>query len=589
MSYWDRTLNQRLSRRRAIAVAAAAGVSAAILACGGDGDDAPAAASKDRSGLLTTVEDTRSKAKQGGIWSSYRTTDYVTFDPINSRGSNVGHTQLAYSVIVSYKPGSTAGNIGLNGEAAESWEISNDGTQVAFKLRPNVKLDSRAPTNGRTLTAEDWLYTWNAFTAKSPQAGELVSKLDPNAPIESWSSPDARTVVFKLQYPWAPFLPLLNHTRYGLVLVPVEHDGKYDTHQETRGSGPFMLTKNVASSTVEWRRNPNYWDAPRPYLDGIDLPILPEYATRIGQFKAGNIWDADIRAEDILNLKRENPKVNVWLNSNFTGSSQPLALNWRPNSPFHDFRVRKGLSLLYDRELFLRTFQNVDGFAKEGIDISYRLHTIVFAGDTNYWIDPLSNGLGAVAENIRYNPDEAAKLLNAAGIKGLELPFSVNRAATPAHQALVGMFNTGGFFNFKVDPVEPALYASTIFQPKGNIGGVAPLSNGAGIDPDLALTRYYATSQYSMYTGPVPYDDLLRKQQRELNIERRKDLWKQIQIKWAETLTPDLTGTLPGVSDTLETAQPWLANRGALTGPLGNTFNDISLTKQYWYDETKRT
>src|SRR2546430_2708837 len=101
---------------------------------------------------------------------------------------------LAYSTILNYKPYPIAkpGGVELQGEAAESWEINGDGTQITFKLRPNVKLDPRAPTNGRLLNAQDWIYTWDAFTAKSPQAGELIQKLDPNAPIVSWSAPDSK-------------------------------------------------------------------------------------------------------------------------------------------------------------------------------------------------------------------------------------------------------------------------------------------------------------------------------------------------------------------------------------------------------------
>src|SRR5262245_48462176 len=118
---------------------------AAILACSGSkssssgssgGAESSSAASsgapapdKDKSGLLTTIQDTRNQAKQGGIWSSWRTTDFITLDPINTRGSNVGHTQLAYSVIAAYKPNSRVGSVTMEGEAAQSWEISPDGTK----------------------------------------------------------------------------------------------------------------------------------------------------------------------------------------------------------------------------------------------------------------------------------------------------------------------------------------------------------------------------------------------------------------------------------------------------------------------------
>lgn len=588
MSYWDKVQTGRISRRRALSAAVAAGTSAAILACFG-GDEGAETAKKDRSGLLTTRKDTTSSAKPGGIWSTHIANDYVTFDPLTRIGVNVGVAMMGYSTIVSYKPGTRIGNISLEGEAAESWEVSNDGTQVTFKLRPNVKLDPRPPTNGRTLTAEDWIYSWDMYLAKGTNAGDLFTKKSPNLPIESWRATDARTVVFKLAFPYVPFLPLLNLTRYWLVLVPVEHDGKYDANIETRGSGPFMLTSLVQSSKVEWRRNPGYWDAPRPYLDGIDMAVLPDYSTRASQFQAGNLWDADIRAEDILNMKRQVPTIDVWKDDTMAENGWSLALNLRENSPFQDVRVRRGLSMLIDRELLLRTFRNVEAFAREGIDISYRLHTgMVSAADQTYWVDPLGNGLGAGAENLRYNPGEAAKLLNAAGIKNLALPFHVNRAASPEAEAYMGMLNAGGFFRFTVDAIEPTTYARTILQPRGDIAGVAPQHNGAFLDPDLSLTRFYHSSIYSMFPKPLPYEDLFFKQQREFDIEKRKAIWKEIQIKWAETVF-SLTGVTTGVSDKLETAQPWFGNRAGITTPAGTTPHDVTLNKRYWFDASKKT
>jgi len=91
-----------------------------------------------------------------------------------------------------------------------------------------------------------------------------------------------------------------------------------------------------------------------------------------------------------------------------------------------------------------------------------------------------------------------------------------------------------------------------------------------------------------MFPGPLPWDDLLRQQQRELNVEKRKAIWKDIQIKWAENVL-DLQGYPTGVSDVLDTAQPWFANRGAVTTPQGVTINDSTLNTRYWYDATLKS
>ena len=84
---------------------------------------------------------------------------------------------------------------------AESWEISPDQLTLTFKLRQGVKWDSRAPTNGRALDAQDVIKSWEKFTPSTPasRATAYDATSAPTAPILSLTAPDNRTVVIKLQ------------------------------------------------------------------------------------------------------------------------------------------------------------------------------------------------------------------------------------------------------------------------------------------------------------------------------------------------------------------------------------------------------
>ena len=60
---------------------------------------------------------------------------------------------------------------------------------------------------------------------------------------------------------------------------------------------------------LDLKRNPNYYDKERPFIDEIQRPIIPEYANALAQFRTGNLLDMTvdarkIRAEDILPTKQ---------------------------------------------------------------------------------------------------------------------------------------------------------------------------------------------------------------------------------------------------------------------------------------------
>ena len=69
---------------------------------------------------------------------------------------------------------------------------------------------------------------------------------------------------------------------------------------------------------------------------------------------------------------------------------------------------------------------------------------------------------------------------------------------------------------------------------------------------------------------------------RELDLKKRQDLWKQIQVRWAAEIT-DFIGPIPGLSQTLRIAWPYFQNFDSLV--FWNTLVDTQ--NYYWYDKTK--
>ena len=82
-------------------------------------------------------------------------------------------------------------NIKIEGDLAESWEVSKDGLTYTFKLRKGVKFH-----DGSDFTAQDIKATYERII--NPAPGVVSSRKAQHQDIKSIETPDPDTVVFKL-------------------------------------------------------------------------------------------------------------------------------------------------------------------------------------------------------------------------------------------------------------------------------------------------------------------------------------------------------------------------------------------------------
>src|SRR5712691_3043286 len=394
-SYWFRLTQSRLSRRRAIGgVAAAAGL---LAACGsGDSSKGGSGTSGEKSLLATKVDSTK-EAVAGGAWQDLRTEDVVTFDPLtNDSTTSFSEMLMAYSLLVKhgFALDRAVGAADISGDAADSWEISPDAQQATFKVRPNHKFDPRPPTGGRAMNAADVKYSWDKAANLSPFRGNYMNNVNPASPITSVSTPDDKTVVFKLAFPYASFLELVAHNQHPYVM-PVEAEGKFDPRQDMRGSGPFMLTNYVRSARFEYQRNPDWYVKGRPFFDAISRPILNDYAAGLAQFETKAVWNFAVRQEDVLRVKRDHPQMLMYQDQPPSGfiATSTVKISQQPNSPLRDVRVRRAASMLIDREAALDALNNLEAFRSQGLPVKTLWDSHLVAGFPS-WIDPRTTDLG---------------------------------------------------------------------------------------------------------------------------------------------------------------------------------------------------
>jgi peptide/nickel transport system substrate-binding protein len=594
-SYWTQTLARRVSRRRAIAVSGSTAAGAALLAaCGGsDGDNVPG----DTSGLVTRAEDTTKKAKRGATWPDYLSADIQTLDP-NNTTSGSAMAPYGYSRLFLYQP-SVFPDLptgAVDPDSAESAEIAPDGLSITVKLRPDLKLDPRPPTNSRLMDAQDVKWSWDAFSATNNSRGELLNSMSPTAPYQSMSVLDNRTVQFKLAYPVASVLWQLAFQRY-MWLIPREAAGSFDPKLEMRGNGPWRLLRWEPSLAFTYERN-DAWhvDPEQPYLDGTKLTIIAEYAQQRAQLTAGNLWTATIRPEDVLAVKQEQPKLSLYQSEFPVTRRTLLGFGYLPDSPFHDVRVRRAVSMLIDREAWIDAFYNVTNYEQEGLPVESRWDSHYMAGEPPFWIDPKGAGLGEGANYFKLNKDEAVKLMRAAGHSSpVKLPgfFNTQAPGGPENQvsSIQGMLNESGLFDISLQGFPNAEWNLRFHTILGKHEGIAfNQSTGQSGDIDAHISVRYNVGNGARYMVPEVYpwyqkiQDLIAQQRMELDDKKRLSQLTDLQKELALQMP---TVPWPGAASGFRLAWPFLGNFAVFVPRSAQTPQTETWTR-YWYDESKK-
>ncbi|HXH22020.1 MAG TPA: ABC transporter substrate-binding protein [Dehalococcoidia bacterium] len=589
--YWERTRGARLARRRAIAGAAALATGAAALSLVGCGNDARKVTSDiDIAGGLGVPKDTSSIAVQGGTYKSVTNQDVQTFDVgETSNFTAYGAAPFVYSKIVKSKsvPTQPVGKE-IDGDLAEKWEITSDGTQWTFRIR-DAKMSPVAPLNGRAVDIEDVRLSWERFAAKNPRRNRYDM-------IDKFETPDSRTIVFKLKFPYGPFGKILADNSAFWVMPKEVAQGKVDYRSTAAGMGPYMLEEYKPSSHVYWKRNPNYFMQGLPYVDRWEFPIVTEYAQRLAQFKAGNIYALTPNTADIISLRQDQPNA-VPYQPDFT-VGWPVIFFGRTDPVFHgekgDVRIRRALSMAIDRDLFIDTFYNVSQLQKAGFaNIETRWHNMLSCG-WPYWLNPQSKEMGwpdkAPGLWYKYDVKEARALLAAAGYpNGIDMDvhyatiFLAGATFRNQVEATMGFWKEAGFrITHKPEDFQTEFLPRTV--EKGDMTGIAVSPSGEYNEVDTLLT-----SQWRLVEGapndrnPPGYNNpelnaMIDKQRRTLDENERTKILHDIQI-W---LSDRLWGIPWGGQATsgFTFYYPWIQNVQVFRG------SPDSITR-VWIDQTK--
>jgi peptide/nickel transport system substrate-binding protein len=288
-------------------------------------------------------------------------------------------------------------------DLAESYTVSPDGITYTFKLRANAKWHNKAPMNGRAVTAADVVYSFERFRKDSPNKTQFDM-------VKECKAEGTNTVVFTLNEPFAPFEVLLASPL--LWIIPKEVvDADGNLRAKTIGSGPWLFDKFEKGVQVVAKRNPDYYMADIPYVDQVDLLVIPEAATAVAQMRAKQLDIYGPSQTDAKALKQSNPDLQFIEYP----SNQIWFMYWQLNAPpFNDVRVRQAVSLALDREELINVLFEGKG-AINGAGIP--------AGLQAYFLDPKGPDFGPNAKYFKRDVEAAKKLLADAGQSNLKVPL----------------------------------------------------------------------------------------------------------------------------------------------------------------------
>ncbi|MEU2544183.1 ABC transporter substrate-binding protein [Streptomyces roseolus] len=276
-------------------------------------------------------------------------------------------------------------------ELATSWEYAPDGRSITLELRTGVVFH-----DGRPFTADDVI-----FAVKNLQNPLRAAQLRGTAAVVTgFEKRGDHELVLKLAHPVDNLFDL-----FEFMFITDPHSVEEAvTGKKLNGTGPFALTAWRPGSGLSLRRNDRYWRPGRPYLDGVEIRVVPQADALVSSLRTGQSQLSYSVPGRNLAAVATVPDLAVSEYSTGGGASY-LGVNTSV-APLDDKTVRQALAWAVDRERILEQVLGGYGLAS-ATPWPKSSPAYTEAGRTHY----------------RHDPAKARALLKSAGHTRLDLPL----------------------------------------------------------------------------------------------------------------------------------------------------------------------
>src|SRR5262249_1199996 len=155
---------------------------------------------------------------------------------------------------------------------------------------------------------------------------------------------------FRLKRPQPSLLALLAS---GASPVYPCHVSPAQMRQHPIGTGPFKFVEFKPNEGIKLTKNPPYWKAGRPYLDGIEYSIIANVSTQVLAFASGKfdmMFPYGVSIPLLRELKSQAPQAECELT--IDNGSRTMIVN-RSMPPFDNPELRRAMGLALDRKAFV--------------------------------------------------------------------------------------------------------------------------------------------------------------------------------------------------------------------------------------------
>lgn len=493
----------------------------------------------------------------GGTLTLMTTTDDMPLDPAARTAVELLFTN---NRLLGYQAGPDVKftDLILQPELARRWETPDAQTFI-FHLADNVTFAALPPVNGRALTSADvkWSYEYLSRTGalknlpRAPSAAAFDG-------LDTIEIPDASTVRVHFSAPQAAFLeyaamiwnPVLAHEIF-------DQDG--DFKKRTIGSGPWQLDAQATNGSLQvLKKNPTYFVQGRPYVDQFNTLVLPDNATEQAAFLSKRADVLNYSGLDLATVERLQRALPTIVNYSYLDPKNHHVYLNVSRPPLNDERLRKAISLLIDRDAYIKVISEGKG--------EWSL-----AGGAPGLFTPEE-----IRQFLKYDPAQARQLVNAAGYADgltLELIYpgmKYGDAYITAIQLLQAQVKQAGI-NLALTNIDPA--NETKRRQNGDFQlGMVPNTFQGNYDDYIYPWFHSGSARNYARVNDAKLDQLLDAQRQEVNPGRRRELLRQAvrsinEVPWALGLYWG-----EGYQFWQPRLKNYAPNMGVLTTPLTNSW-----------------
>ncbi|MGN5237127.1 ABC transporter substrate-binding protein [Rhodococcus sp. SJ-3] len=402
---------------------------------------------------------------------------------------------------------------------ATGFSTEDDGTTFTLTLQPGLTF-----TDGTSLDAAAVKFNWDRL--KDPALGS--SSIRQASQIAHTEVIDPTTLRITLIAPNPHYGVSVFSSALNWIASPTALEkGRESFDQAPVGAGPFTLVSWTRQAKMELTKNPGYYEAPKPYLDGLTIQVVADSNTRLNSMITGG---ADLASETNMASIRKAEAAGLIGEIVPTGGGQMMAMNQR-RAPFDDERARRAVSLALDLAI-------INSIVYEGENI---FPNTLFDQQSPFYTDvPLNETDAEQAQQLFNELAQEGKPVN---FNFVSYPTTESRTLAEAVQTQLSAFDN---VDVNVEVVDATAAGARATDRDFDM----IISSAVIQDPDYPLWNAFHSESKGNFVGTndPELDAALDAGRLEISLEARKEAYNIVQERLV-ALTPGIfyTRAVPSV------------------------------------------